>query len=52
VIKYHEDNKEFKDDLHVRYDPDKLTTELIVAEVRKQGFQGPIVMGTGRSATP
>jgi hypothetical protein len=52
VIEYHEDNKEFKDDLHVRYDPDKLSPEQIVAEVRKQGFQSPVVMGTGPSVTP
>jgi hypothetical protein len=48
-VEYHEDSKEFKDDLHVRYDPGKLTPEQIVAEVRKLGFQPTNVPETGRS---
>jgi hypothetical protein len=43
VSEYHEDNKNFKDDLHVTYDPDKLTPEQILAVARKQGFQAALV---------
>jgi hypothetical protein len=47
VAEYHEENKDFKDDLHVTYDPDKLTPAQIMAEVRKNGFQGGLTPGPG-----
>jgi hypothetical protein len=52
VAEYHEDSKDYKDDLHVTYDPDKLTPEQILAEIRKQEFQGSIVPGPGRPGSP
>jgi hypothetical protein len=52
VAEYHEDDKDFKDDLHVTYDPDKLTPEQILAEVRKNGFHGTLVPELGRRGTP
>jgi hypothetical protein len=52
VVEYHEDNKDFKDDLHLTYDPDKLTPEQVLAEIRKHGFQGSLVIGPGRPGSP
>jgi hypothetical protein len=43
VVEYHEDNKDFKDDLHLTYDPDILTPEQVLAEIRKHAFDGMLV---------
>ncbi len=48
VVEYHEDNKDFKDDLHLTYDPHKLTPEQVLAEIRKHDFAGTLVPEPGR----
>jgi hypothetical protein len=43
VSDYNEGNKDNKGDLHVTYDPEKVTAERIVEVVRELGFQGTTV---------
>ena len=52
VTEFHEDSKEFKDHLHVTYDPGKITQAQIVEAIRKTGLRGTVVPGPGQPTPP
>ena len=52
VVEYHEDHKDFKDDLLVTYDPSKLTAQRILEVIRGTGLHGTIIPESSRPKPP
>jgi hypothetical protein len=42
-IEYHEDHKDFKDHVHITYDPDRITPKKMVEVIREVGLPATVI---------